>query len=55
MQDTFRLKEYMVTLYRLSLAFLFYFIARVLFFIYNIDLFEIDNLFGFLKICFLGT
>jgi hypothetical protein len=38
MQKHFRLNEYKVLLYRLSLAYLFYFIARVLFYLYNADL-----------------
>lgn len=53
-QGPYRLKEYAVTLYRLFLAYFFYFVARLLFLLYNKDLFDLNGLGDFLKLCFWG-
>lgn len=47
---SFRINEFAVMLYRVALAFLFYFIARVLFYFYNDDLLNVDSLGQFLKL-----
>lgn len=49
-----RINEYKVVALRLLIAYLFYFIARILFFIYNINLIQVDNVFDFLKLCYHG-
>lgn len=54
MNNTFRLKEYKVLLYRLLLVFVFYFIARVLFFIYNHKLLQVDSVSDFLALAYHG-
>jgi len=54
MEDKFRLSEYKVLIYRLFLGYLFYFIARVLFFAYNTHLLAVDNLSTLLKLCYYG-
>ncbi|MEO6979615.1 MAG: LTA synthase family protein, partial [Mucilaginibacter sp.] len=51
---TSRLAEYKALLYRLLLAYLFYFISRVLFFAYNTNLFAVDDTFTLLKLCWYG-
>ena len=54
MDKSFRIQEYKVLTYRILLAYFFYFIARILFYLYNLDLLEVDSISGFLKLCFLG-
>lgn len=54
MEDKFRLSEYKVLIYRMFLGYLFYFIARVLFFAYNTHLLAVDNLSTLLKLCYFG-
>jgi phosphoglycerol transferase MdoB-like AlkP superfamily enzyme len=54
MQKHFRLNEYKVLLYRLSLAYLFYFIARVLFYLYNADLMRVESVFDFASLSYYG-
>ena len=54
MQQHLRLNEYKVLLYRLSLAYIFYFFARVLFYIYNFRLLKIDSITDFLLLCYYG-
>ena len=49
-----RIAEYKVLVIRLLLAYGFYFIARILFYIYNRSLIEVDNVFDFLKLCYHG-
>ncbi len=49
-----RLKEYSVLFYRLGLAYLFYFIIRLLFFFYNKSLLNIDNFSEFFNIFYRG-
>ena len=54
MKQHLRLNEYKVLFYRLSLAYVFYFIARVLFYIYNYQLLKVDLLTEFLTLCYYG-
>lgn len=54
MGNKLRLAEYKVLLYRLGLGYLFYFIARVLFFAYNTNLIAIDDIATLLKLCYYG-
>jgi phosphoglycerol transferase MdoB-like AlkP superfamily enzyme len=54
MGNKLRLAEYKVLLYRLALGYLFYFIARVLFFAYNTNLIAIDDTATLLKLCYYG-
>ena len=51
---SFRLQEYGVLLYRIALAYFFYFIARVLFILYNHDLVAVNSLAEALKLCWYG-
>ncbi|MDM1398670.1 sulfatase-like hydrolase/transferase [Myroides odoratimimus] len=50
--NKFRVYEVKVLLYRLSLAFLFYFVARLLFYFYNADLLNVDSIGQFLALSF---
>ncbi|QTE39376.1 sulfatase-like hydrolase/transferase [Mucilaginibacter gossypii] len=54
MKSKLRLAEYKVLLYRLFLGYLFYFIARVLFFTFNTHLFAVDSFWALLKLCYYG-
>jgi len=54
MESKLRLAEYKVLLYRLFLGYLFYFIARVLFFTFNTHLFAVDSIWTLLKLCYYG-
>lgn len=54
MQKHLRLNEYKVLLYRLSLAYLFYFIARILFYFYNADLLRVESVFDFASLSYYG-
>ncbi|MEO3403212.1 sulfatase-like hydrolase/transferase [Mucilaginibacter sp. CAU 1740] len=54
MESKLRLAEYKVLLYRLFLGYLFYFIARVLFFAFNTHLFAVDSFWALLKLCYYG-
>ena len=49
-----RFDEYKVVTIRILLAYVFYTIARVLFFIYNSSLIKIDGVVEFLKLCYHG-
>lgn len=49
-----RINEYRALLLRILLAYFFYFIARLLFFIYNNELIAIDGVYDFLRLCFHG-
>ena len=49
-----RLNEYKIVFYRLLLAYLFYFVARVLFYFYNIDLLKVDSASDFLLLSYYG-
>ena len=50
----FRGNEYKVLVYRLLLVYIMYFLARILFYIYNYDLLEVQSLSAFLAICYHG-
>lgn len=52
--SVYRFQEYKVFFYRLFLAYVFYFIARVLFLIYNFDLLHVESVTEFLKIQYHG-
>lgn len=54
MESKLRLAEYKVLLYRLFLGYLFYFIARLLFFAFNTHLFAVDSFWVLLKLCYYG-
>ncbi|QAA83024.1 LTA synthase family protein [Aequorivita sp. H23M31] len=54
MRSFFRINEYLVLLYRLLLAYVFYFIARWLFFIYNKSILNVDSFGQFLKLAYYG-
>ncbi|WPR71337.1 sulfatase-like hydrolase/transferase [Flavobacterium sp. NG2] len=54
MQQHLRLNEFKVFFYRLILAYLFYFIARILFYVYNIDLLRVESVSDFLSLCYYG-
>lgn len=54
MQKIFRGDEYKVLVYRLVLVYLFYFVARLLFFIYNASLLKIDTIYEFFRLYWHG-
>ena len=54
MQKIFRGNEYKVLIYRLLLAYFFYFVARLLFFIYNASLLKIDSVYEFFRLYWHG-
>jgi len=49
-----RLNEYKVLFYRIGLAYLFYMMARILFYFYNQNLIKIDSFVAFIKLCYHG-
>ena len=49
-----RYSEYKTMFYRILLAYLFYFIARILFFIYNINLIKFDGITDVVSLCYHG-
>ena len=49
-----RLQEYKVFFYRLFLAYAFYFIARILFYLYNDDLMQVESFSEAINICYRG-
>jgi phosphoglycerol transferase MdoB-like AlkP superfamily enzyme len=54
MIKTLRLNEYKVLFYRILLGYFFYFISRILFYLFNKPLFEIDGTYDLLKLCYHG-
>ena len=54
MRKHFRLDEYKVLFYRILLAYIFYFFARVLFFVYNLSLLKVDSVPEFFRLCYHG-
>ena len=50
----FRVNEYKVLAYRILLAYFFYFIARVLFYLYNSSFLKVDSISDFLKLSYYG-
>lgn len=49
-----RLQEYKLLFVRIGLAYVFYFLSRALFYLYNKDLIEVNSLFEFLKLAWYG-
>jgi len=49
-----RFIEYKALFYRILLAYVFYFLARVLFFVYNSDLIKVDGIVDFFRLCYHG-
>lgn len=54
MSKFFRLQEYKALFYRILLAYLFYFFARVLFFVYNYKILKVDSIPEFLSLAYHG-
>ncbi len=54
MHKYFRINEYKVLLYRILLTYFFYFIARLLFYIYNYNLVKTDTILDFFTLCYYG-
>ncbi|MEE9364905.1 MAG: sulfatase-like hydrolase/transferase [Cellulophaga sp.] len=54
MKNTFRQVELKVLVSRFFLAYIFYFIARLLFVLYNNDLLQVEDITTFFKICIYG-
>lgn len=54
MKYFFRAEEYKILFFRLLLVYFFYFIARVLFYIYNAELLHVYSISEFLKIAYYG-
>ena len=54
MKLSIRFREYQIFFYRLFLVYVFYFVARVLFYLYNKDLIEVDSFGDFMNICLRG-
>lgn len=54
MQKYLRLDEYRVLFYRISLAYLFYFIARILFYAFNAKLLKVDSVADLISLCYYG-
>lgn len=54
MQNHLRLNEYKVLLYRILLAYIFYFFARILFYVFNASLLKVDSVIEFFKLCYYG-
>lgn len=54
MKKLLRIDEYKVLLMRIGLAYLFYAIARLLFYFYNDDLLQVSSFSYFLKLCYYG-
>ena len=50
----YRIQEYKTLFLRISLAYFFYFIARVLFYFYNSNIIIIDSFSEFLNLCLIG-
>ena len=50
----FRLNEYKVLAYRILLAYLFYFIARILFYLFNVKLLKVHSISEFFQLCYYG-
>lgn len=49
-----RYNEYKVLFYRIGLVYLFYMIARILFYFYNQNFLKVDSLSDFLSLCYYG-
>lgn len=49
-----RLDEYKLLFYRIGLAYIFYFIVRILFYFYNFNVLKVDSISDFLSLCYYG-
>ena len=54
MKSFYRFNEYKVLFYRILLAYIFYFIARILFYFYNASLLRVDSVLDFLSLSYYG-
>lgn len=54
MKKHLRLDEYKALFFRLLLVYLFYFISRILFYVYNMNLLKVDSVMDFLSLCYYG-
>lgn len=54
MQKHLRLNEYKVLFYRISLAYFFYMLARIGFYLFNQNLLKVDSVSEFLSLCYYG-
>jgi phosphoglycerol transferase MdoB-like AlkP superfamily enzyme len=54
MKQSLRLNEYKVLIYRILLAYGFYFVARILFFLYNTDILKVDSISEFFALSYYG-
>lgn len=54
MSKHFRLNEFIVLFYRLSLAYLFYFFARILFYLFNKNILRVESVSEFFSLCYYG-
>ena len=54
MQTHLRLNEYKILVYRLLLAYFFYFLTRILFYYYNIDLLKVASISDLFSLCYHG-
>lgn len=54
MNKFFRVQEYKALLYRIVLAYVFYFLARLLFFVYNANLLKVDSVMDFTSLAYHG-
>lgn len=54
MNSNYRVAEFKALVYRMFLAYLFYFFARVLFLLYNFSLLEVDSVSQFFKLAYRG-
>ncbi|WP_316635760.1 LTA synthase family protein [uncultured Flavobacterium sp.] len=50
----FRLNEFLILLYRLLLVYIFYFFARVLFYLFNKNILKVDSVIEFISLCYYG-
>ncbi len=49
-----RFNEYKVLFYRILLVYIFYFIARILFYFYNVNLIKINSFYDFIRLSYHG-
>ncbi len=54
MFNNIRLNEYKVLFYRIVLAYFFYFTTRVLFYLYNSSLLQVESITDFMALCYYG-
>ena len=54
MKNFFRVNEYKILLFRLVLVYFFYFLARVLFYIFNADFLGVDSVTEFFRLSYYG-